>query len=513
MNVGSLAAVEVDGVSMSFGPTRALKNVSVRVEQGECRALVGRNGAGKSTLVGILTGVLAPDRGELRYHGRPAPRLGDRSAWRNTVACVYQRSNLVPTLSVTENLMLNRMPERRGGFVSHRAARAQAVAMIAEWGIDALPDQPISELSVADAQLVEIARELSLGSGVLILDEPTARLERDEVKRLFDALKSAQADGTTIVYISHHLEEVFELASSVTVLRDGEHVLTTSMSGLSQTDLVDAMVGEREQTTVLSDDDLGEVSASLAEVVARPRPVTDEVLRVSDLGVAGGPGVSFSVGRGEVIGLAGHVGSGSLETAAVLAGLSVPQAGVVMVDGQPLQFGRPDKSIELGIGFVPKDRAFNGFVPQLGAADNIALPVMPWINVAGFVESRKRESLTATLATALDIRMASQSQEVRELSGGNQQKVVVSRSLAANPLALVLVQPTAGVDIASKEKLMGAVAAATRLGVATVIVSDEVAELRACDRVLVLVRGAITAELQRGWTERELVAELEGFNA
>src|SRR5438552_2639165 len=313
-------AAEAEAIWKSFGRTQALQDVSVSVDSGECHALVGRNGAGKSTLVGVLTGLLKPDRGSVRLHGEPAPSLGDRAAWQARVACVYQRSMVVPTLTVAENVFLNRS-ERQ--LVSWRAVRRGARRLMLEWGFDLDVHQLAAELSVEQKQIVEIARALSLGSRFLILDEPTASLEAKAIERLFERVRRLKASGVGILYISHHLEEIYEICDSVTVLRDGRHVVTGPVGEIDHDRLVAAMVG-----TAL--DRAAETESMAADAPVR-LAVNGLVARSSQGAVED---VTLEVRVGECLGLFGLRGSGTATVADAVAGLVAPDAGEILLEGE-----------------------------------------------------------------------------------------------------------------------------------------------------------------------------------
>jgi len=493
-----VAIAEAEAVWKSFGTTRALQDVSVSVEPGECHALVGRNGAGKSTLVGVLTGLLKPDRGAVRLHGEPAPSLADRAAWQARVACVYQRSMVIPTLTVAENVFLNRS-ERQ--LVSWRSVRRGARRLMLEWGFDLDVDSLAAELSVEQRQIVEIARALSIGARFLILDEPTAALEAHAVERLFERVQRLKASGVGILYISHHLEEIYEICDAVTVLRDGKHVVTGPVAEIDHDQLVAAMVG-----TAL--DRAAETEAGAADAPVR--------LFVSGLSARSPQGsvedVSLAVRVGECLGLFGLRGSGTATVADAVAGLVAPDAGEILVEGEPVQPGKVDRALARGIGYVPEDRHARGFVPTLGVAENLTLPVLELLSRFGIVSGARRAALARSLISRLHIVARDGDQPVGELSGGNQQKVAVGRALSREPTLLVVVSPTVGVDVASKEALLGVVDGARAEGMAVLLVSDDLDELRICTRVLVLRRGRIVREFtERPWDRLQLIAAAEGL--
>jgi simple sugar transport system ATP-binding protein len=492
-------AAEADAVSRSFGTTRALQEVSLSVEPGECHALVGRNGAGKSTLVGVLTGMLKPDRGSVRLYGEPAPGFGDRAAWRERVACVYQRSMVVPSLTVAENVFLNRT---EGRFVRWRTIRAEARRLLAEWDLALDVDQPASVLSVEERHVVEIARALSAGARFLILDEPTASLESGAIDRLFDRVRRMKEGGVGVLYISHHLEEVFEICDRATVLRDGKRVVTASVAELDEAQLVAAMVGAAVQRARHAD------AAPPVEGRARLRvthlTVSSPLGRVEDVG--------FEVAPGECLGLFGLRGSGTATVADAVVGLVEPEAGEILLDGAPLPSGRVDVALARGVGYVPEDRHARGFVPALGVDENLTLPALGRLSRFGLVSRPRRDAAARSLSTRLEIVARDGNQAVGELSGGNQQKVVVGRALANAPGLLVVVSPTVGVDVASKESLLAVVEEYRDGGSAVLLVSDDLDELRICTRVLVLVRGRVVRELcERPWDRHELITAAEGL--
>ena len=493
-------AAEAEGIWKSFGRTRALQDVSVSVQPGECHALVGRNGAGKSTLVGVLTGLLKPDRGSVRLSGEPAPSLGDRAAWQERVACVYQRSMVIPSLSVAENIFLNR---GEGSLVHWRELRLQARQLLHEWGFDLDVDLPVAELSVEQKQIVEIARALAIGARFLILDEPTASLESHAIERLFERVRRVKASGVGILYISHHLEEVYEICDRATVLRDGNQIVSAPVTELDHERLVAAMVG-------------GALARTTREA-ALPAPA-DATLRLRVRGLSAQTplgsveDVSLDVHVGECVGLFGLRGSGTTVIADAVAGLVKPSAGQLELDGKLLRPGKVDAALRRGIGYVPEDRHARGFVPTLGVTENLTLSILERLSRWGIVSSARRHDTAERVVRRLQIVASSGRQLLAELSGGNQQKVVVGRALAAQPSLLVVVSPTVGVDVASKEALLGVVDQARLDGTAVLLVSDDLDELRICTRVLVVHRGKIVRELREApWNRHELIAAAEGL--
>ncbi|HEV8556200.1 MAG TPA: sugar ABC transporter ATP-binding protein [Actinophytocola sp.] len=487
--------VEAVGVGKRFGSTVALDDAGISVRPGEAHALVGRNGAGKSTLVSILTGLQAPDRGTVLFGGAPAPRLSDRDGWRRRVACVYQRSTVIGELTVAENLFLNRY-QRSAGLISWPKLRREAARLLAGWSVDVDPRLPARELGVEDRQFVEIARALSFGARFIILDEPTAQLDAAAINRLFDRMRGLREQGVTFLYISHHLPEIYEICDTVTVYRDARHVLTAPVAGLSRADLVTAMTGEARP---------GEAMSHAGAATGEP------VLTVTGLSAVDRyAGVDLEVGAGEIVGLAGAGGSGKAELAETLVGLRRPDTGTVSVAGRPLRPGDVPAALAAGVGFVPQDRHRQGLVGGMSVADNATLTIPRRLGPAGFLKRARRDGITRTMIDNLAIKAPGPGLPVAGLSGGNQQKVVMARALASDPRLLVLITPTAGIDVRSKEFLLGKIADVAGRGTGVVIASDELDDLRACDRVLVLFQGRIVARFARGWADNDLVAAMEG---
>ena len=483
---------EAVAVSKFFGETRALVDVSLSVRAGECHGLVGRNGAGKSTLVTLFTGLTRPDKGSINFGEAPAPSLADRAAWLSRAACVYQRSMVVPPLTVAENVFLNRPVEGEGMVVNWSRMRAEARELMLDWGFDLDVDQEASTLTVEQRQVVEIARALSIGARFLILDEPTAALEKAAVDRLFERVRRMREGGVGVLYISHHLEEIYEICDRVSVLRDGELVLSGDVADISQARLVAAMVGSappRRATEI----EAVERRAGLGEVRL-------EVKRLNVLARGGSVAdAELSVRAGECVGLVGLRGSGSTTVADAIVGFVKAESGTIVSHGV--------------VGYVPQDRHARGFAPQLGVDENLTLTVLRRISERfGLVSFRRRTQVAEGEVERLQIVARSLDQPVSSLSGGNQQKVVVGRALASEPTVLVAVNPTVGVDVASKDALLDAIGQARDNGMAVLLVSDDFEDLRVCTRLLVMVRGRIVHEFgEPPWDRQRLIAAVEGL--
>ncbi|MET7455998.1 sugar ABC transporter ATP-binding protein [Streptomyces sp. NPDC005574] len=491
--------VEATGIVKRFGPTVALSGAGITIRPGETHALVGRNGAGKSTLVSVLTGLQAPDEGTVTFGGSPAPRRTDRDAWRQRVACVYQKSTIIPTLTVAENLFLNRHDRGRGRLISWRDTRRRARELLATWSVDVDPQAPADDLSVEQRQFVEIARALSFGARFIILDEPTAQLDKAAIDRLFDRIRDLQQQGVTFLFISHHLQEVYEICDMVTVFRDARHILTAPVADLPRAGLVAAMTGEAAL------DRLEERAGTLD-------PAVPAALSVRGLSGEAYGDVTFQVGAGEIVGLAGAAGSGRTEVAETVVGLRAADAGEVDITGNRPRPGSVPAALAAGAGFVPQDRHHQGLVPGMSIADNTTLSVPHRLGSSGFLSRGRRDRLAEAMIDNLAIKTPGPELPVSALSGGNQQKVVMARALADNPRLLVLINPTAGVDVRSKEFLLGKVEETAGTGTGVLIASDELDDLRMCDRVLVMFQGRVTSEIARGWHDHDLVAAMEGVD-
>lgn len=484
--------VEARNVVKRFGPTTALNNAGIVIAEGETHALIGRNGAGKSTLVSILTGLQRPDEGEVLFHGEPAPALADRDAWRRQVACVYQKSTIIPALTVAENLFLNRQTSR--GIINWKALRAMARDLLDTYQVDVDAEALAGDLSVEQRQLVEIARALSFGARFIILDEPTAQLDGPAIERLFERMRALREQGVTMMYISHHLDEVYEICQSVTVFRDATHIVTKPVADLPHQALVDAMTGE-----------------ATAAYTHRSRTAGARVvLSASDLRLDGKyRDIELSVREGEVVGLAGSGSSGKIGLAETLVGLHKPDSGQVLVNGVKVK--DVPSALKAGLGFVPQDRHHEGFVPLLSVGENATIPIAHKLGRFGMISHARRRAKAVQMIKDLDIKTEGPDQPVGDLSGGNAQKVVFARALVDDPKALVVINPTAGVDVKAKQALLGAVEDAVDRGAGAVLVSDELDDLRICDRVLVMFHGRVVKDVPRGWTDHELVAAMEGI--
>ena len=500
--------VDMTGIEKRFGSTQALRGVDLSIDAGQCLGLVGRNGAGKSTIVSILSGLLEPDAGSVRFAGQPAPRVGDVTRWREWIATVFQHSMLVPELSVAENVFLGDTDR----IVSWREMRARTREIMSDWGFDIAAEAHCRDLPVEQLQIVEIARALVRGAKCVLLDEPTAALERDAVRRLFDRVRQLVEGGVAVLYISHHLEEVFEICQDVAVLRDGDLVLTARAADLSKDDLVAAMVGAAP------------LPAGPARPAARGREPaaqgeSEPVLTVSNLTASSRKGrlsgVSLQVRPGEVVGVTGLLSAGVATLGRAIAGAEAHDAGEILLRGQVVPAGRRDLAQRDGVGYIPEDRRSEGFVAHLGVAENATMTITDRLaDRFGLLRPARRAAAAAPITEALSLVSSGPGQPVQELSGGNQQKVTVARTLAHEPDLIVAITPTRGVDVASKALLLDTLAdVAKGKGAGVLLCTDELSDLVICDRVIVLVRGEVFTEFTEPPFDRDqLIVATEGLS-
>jgi rhamnose transport system ATP-binding protein len=472
----------------AFAGVHALSDVSLELHAGEVHGLVGENGAGKSTLVKILGGVHQPDTGVLTVDGEEVFLNGPGDAADRGIAVIYQEPTLFPDLSVAENVFIGRQPLRTGRRIDARAMDREVQEIFKRLGVLIDPERIARGLSIAEQQLVEIAKALSRRARVLIMDEPTAALSPVEAKRLFTVAETLRADGAAIVFISHRLEEVFALCQRVTVLRDGRLILSQPLTGLTADDLVRAMVGR--------DLVVGEREAH------QPGQRVLEVQRLTREGVF--IDISFEVHAGEVVALAGLVGSGRSEVARAIFGIDRYDAGAVTVRGQRLRRGSPTGAMAAGVGFVPEDRRQQGLVMDMSVQQNVALASLGRLRRGGLIRASAERALAADWGARLAIKYGSLKDPVSMLSGGNQQKVVLAKWLGRKPAVLIVDEPTRGIDVATKAEVHHLLVQLARDGVGVLMISSELPEvLRISDRILVMREGRLMTELAHAEASEE----------
>ncbi|HWG25060.1 sugar ABC transporter ATP-binding protein [Actinospica sp.] len=488
----------LEGVSKSFGAVRALRSVSLQLFGGEAHALAGENGAGKSTLIKTLAGVYRPDEGTVLLDGRPVEFAGPADARDAGVAVIYQEPTLFPDLTVAENIFMGRQPRRSLGRVDHRAVHDASAALFQRLGVAMDPERPARGLSIADQQLVEIAKALSFDARVLIMDEPTAALTGSEVARLFSVVRTLREQGAAVLFISHRLEEVFELCQRVTTLRDGAWVAGEPVARLTESDLVERMVGRTlDELYPKQDTPVGEVALEVSRLT-REGVFTD---------------VSFTVRGGEIVGLAGLVGAGRSEVARAVFGVDRWDAGSVTVGGRALRPGSPSLAMAAGLALVPEDRRAQGLVMQMTIERNIGLSGLRATSRAGLMSRRAERDRALDWATKLQVKYARLGDLVDTLSGGNQQKVVLAKWLATKPSVLIVDEPTRGIDVGTKAEVHRLLSDLAAEGVAVLMISSDLPEiLGMADRVLVMHEGRIAAEIPRSEaTEQSVMAAATGM--
>ncbi|MEU6998029.1 sugar ABC transporter ATP-binding protein [Nonomuraea sp. NPDC046570] len=474
-----MSLVQVRGLRKTFPGVVALDEVDLDLNPGEVHVLLGENGAGKSTLIKMLSGAYQPDAGEIRVDGEPVRVHHAGDARRLGIATIYQEFNLVPELSVAENLMLGRQP-RRFGLLDRGRMYARAAELLKRVGVDVDPRTPVGRLGIARMQMVEIAKALDLNARVLIMDEPTAVLTTSEVERLFAIVRQLRDQGVAIVFITHHLEEIPQIGDRVTVLRDGRSVAEVR-ADTAENELIRLMVGR-----------------PIDQQFPRKRGTPGEpLLRVRALGRRGAfKDVSFEVRAGEVVGMAGLVGAGRTEVARAVFGADFHDAGEVLVEGRRLPPGDVSAALEAGLGLVPEDRKGQGLVLGADVGENLGLVTLGRTSRAGFVDRAGQRTAAAAVAEQLGVRMSGLDQEVRTLSGGNQQKVVIGKWLLAEARVLVLDEPTRGIDVGAKVEIYQLINSLTASGHAVLMISSDLPEiLGMSDRILVMARGRLVGEL------------------
>jgi ABC-type sugar transport system ATPase subunit len=487
-----LPLLSMRGICKSFPGVQALADVDLDLYPGEVLALLGENGAGKSTLIKVLAGAHCPDAGTIALDGHPVSLPDPLAARRAGIGVIYQEFSLVPWLSARANVFLGQ-EQARLGFLAHRDERRRARALFERLGIAIDPETPCAELSVARQQAVEIARALAFRARVLVMDEPSAALPAQEVERLFAVIRDLKAQDIGIIYVSHRLEEVFALADRVTVLRDGRHVATRPIAEVTRERLIELMVGRKLENEF------------------PPRRVTPGAPRLEVCGLRGGMvrGVSFAVRAGEVVGLTGLVGAGRTETARLVFGADRAEGGTVAVDSQPVTIRGPHDAIRQGVCLLTEDRKGQGLVLGRSVRENFTLASLPDFARLGFVNARRERTALARYIEALRIRLATAEQPVEQLSGGNQQKVLLARWLQARSRVILFDEPTRGVDVGARYDIYLLINELAAQGKAVLLISSELPEvLGMADRILVMRAGRVAGEVAAAGATQEQVFRL-----
>ena len=483
--------VELSGIAKHFGGVQALRGVDFRLFPGEVHALVGENGAGKSTLVKILAGIHRPDAGGVKVGGEVVELRSPIQAQALGIAVVQQEPMLFPDLDVAENVFMGRHPRDRFGRVDWKRMHREVNQLLASLDVSLSSHTPLQGLSVAEQQLVEIAKALSMQARVLVLDEPTAALSAHEVEELFAIVKQLRERGVAILFVSHRLEEVFKIADRLTVFRDGAHIITAPVSEMTTEEIIKHMVG-RELSNLFPKSE-----AEIGEVVL-------EVRHLTRAGVFAD--VSFQLRRGEILGLAGLVGAGRTEVARVLFGIDRAESGEIWLKGKKVRIRSPQHAMDNGIAYVPEDRHQQGLVMNFSIAANVTLPILQQVSRLGLIYPRREQKIAAEYSRQLRVRSTGVEQLVNTLSGGNQQKVVLSKWLATNPSVLILDEPTRGIDVGAKAEVHRIISDLAGSGLAIILISSELPEVLAmADQVIVLHEGRVTGAFARSEATQERV--------
>jgi ribose transport system ATP-binding protein len=484
--------LSANGVGKRFPGVVALSEVDFALAPGSVHALVGENGAGKSTLIKVLTGVYTPDGGTLTYRGEPVSFGSPMAAQQDGIATVYQEVNLVPLQSVASNLFLGREPRNRFGLVDFRAMRSQARELLSSYGIDVDVSRPLRTLGMGVQQMVAVARAAATDARVVILDEPTSSLEPREVDTLFGIIDRLRADGVAVLYVSHRLDELYRICDEVTVLRDGRVVHTGPMADLPRLKLVALMLGRG------LDEVRREGATKFDAEHQRPSPTqAGPVLAATGLTAKHRlDGVDVTVRPGEIVGLGGLLGAGRSETAMAIAGALPLDGGQVEVDGKRLRTGSVAAAMRAGVVMLPEDRKADGILPDLSVRENIVLAALPRLSRTGVVSRKRQDAIVDTFMKRLRIKASSPDQRVGDLSGGNQQKVLLARLLCTEPKVLLLDEPTRGIDVGAKAEVQGLVDELAADGLGVVLISSEFDEvIEGSDSIVVLREGRVVTEL------------------
>jgi len=482
--------LELNHITKTFPGVTALDDVHFDIRPGEVHALLGENGAGKSTLIKVASGVYEPDSGEIIIGGQPVRFGSPRDAQAHGIATIYQELLLYPELSVAENIFMGHAPRTRLGAIDWATMRSRSLEILASLNIDDMDvTRKVGSLTVGNRQRVEIAKALSMNARVLIMDEPTAAITESDVERLFSIIELLKQRGVGIVYISHRLNEVFDIGDRVTVLRDGRYIATEPVDQMTEDKLVSMMVGR----TI--DNLFPKLDAQVGKVVLEVRNLTRK--RVAH-------DVSFQLREGEIVGMAGLVGSGRSEIAQVIFGFTPAHAGSILVDGREVRITTPGQAMRYGIAYLPEDRGTQGLIRQMDLRANTSITVLRALSRATFINRQKETQLAHSTIQQLSIRAYGPQQLVGKLSGGNQQKVVVGKWLATRPRVLIVDEPTRGIDVGAKAEIHRLMSELAQQGMAILMISSEMPEiLGMSDRILVMREGRLVAEFSRAEATQE----------
>lgn len=495
--MGDDVLLAMAGIDKHFAGVPALTGANFEVKRGEVHALIGQNGAGKSTLIKVLTGYHRKDSGTVTVDGTAFEVASPQHAQAAGVSTIYQEINLVPFQSITENICLGR-EKRRFGLLDWSAMHLEAERLLARFNIAADVRRPLTECSTATQQMVAIARAIGFEAKLVIMDEPTSSLDDREVGVLFDVIRQLKADGVSVVFVSHKLDELYAVCDRVTIMRNGQTVRVAKMAEIDKLDLVSAMLGREVaraegHTTAFTDRDAGMVGETL--------------FSAHNLNAGSGVrDVSFSIRRGEIVGLAGLLGAGRTESARLVFAADKRRGGSMTLGGTPYDPSGPGDAIAAGLGFCTEDRKAEGIIPDMSVAENMTLAIMPKLARSGIVDENRQREIVDKFVKALDVKCSSPNQKVRELSGGNQQKVLLGRWLATEPRLLILDEPTRGIDVGAKGEIQALIKSLADNGLAVLMISSEIEEvIEGADRVFVLREGSTVSEMTREQASEDAV--------
>ncbi|MGI5935775.1 MAG: sugar ABC transporter ATP-binding protein [Oscillospiraceae bacterium] len=489
--------LKVEGINKSFPGVRALKDMSLEIARGEVHAVCGENGAGKSTLMKILTGVYSRDSGEYYFEGKPVDFKNTQQSMHAGIACIYQELTMVPLLDVAKNLFLGNPPFTKQGTIDSKTMYREAKNLLKRINLDVPVKRLVADLSIAQQQMLEIGRALTRNAKVIIMDEPTSSLSENEKNILHNLIRSLKADGVSIIYISHKLEDILEISDRITVIRDGEKIITLNTKETNKNQLISYMIGR-----------------TLDNLYNKTKaPIGGEALRVEGLTRKGVfEDVSFNAHYGEVVGFFGLVGSGRSEIMRAVFGVDKLDKGKIFIDGKPVRIKSPVKAVKKGLALVPENRKLEGLAVRLSVLFNMTIVKINELNILGFIRKKAQADETKKFISATSIKTPTIKQKLFNLSGGNQQKVVISKWLMMNTKILILDEPTRGIDVAAKSEVYGLISKLANGGVSVIVVSSEIPEiLGICDRLYTVCEGRISGEMPvEGITSEEILASALG---
>jgi ribose transport system ATP-binding protein len=483
--------LEMENVSKTFPGVKALDKICFNLKKGEVHALVGENGAGKSTLLKILAGAYKKDEGKIILNDNEVEMTSPRHALDSGISVIYQEFNLIPNLSIAENIFIGREPRTHRAFIDFPRLYEEAEFFLKKIGMKKGPKTIVSDLSVAEQQMVEIAKSLSFSSRIITMDEPTSALTETEKKTLFKIIRELKKKGVSIIFISHIIDEVLDIADRITVLRDGKYIGTLDAASATPEEIVQMMVGRKLK------DFYPKVAAKRGEVVLKVKNLTRKSKYQN---------INFELHEGEVLGFAGLVGSGRAQVMRGIFGIEPPDSGEIYIKGKKVETHSLFETIRLKMGFVPEDRRKEGLILCGSVKDNINITKLPHINSYGFVKQKEEEKIANEYCKRLNIRTPDNKQIVRNLSGGNQQKVVIAKWLAINPGILILDDPTRGIDVGAKNEIYSLINNLVKEGIGIILISSELPEIiNISDRILVMREGKITGEFSRQEASQEKI--------